>query len=188
MSLPTGPAIGLIELCSVARGLHVCDAMVKRAVVEILRATTTHPGKYIVLIRGGVDEVHEALEAGRALAKDAFIDLLELPNPHDELNAVLDQPQRPPLKALGIFECYSIASTVRGADAALKAAEIKACQIQLADGLGGKGYFLFSGELFDVEAGMEAGLNAIGDGLLAGYEIIPRPHPDFLDVLLRSNG
>ena len=131
MSLPTGPAIGLIELCSVARGLHVCDAMVKRAVVEILRATTTHPGKYIVLIRGGVDEVHEALEAGRALAKDAFIDILELPNPHDELNAVLDQPQRPPLKALNIGETHSIYSPWL---MLLSRRLIKGCQFSLMDG------------------------------------------------------
>ena len=50
------------------------------------------------------------------------------------------------------------------------------------------GKAIFSGELFDVEAGMEAGLNAIGDGLLAGLVFIPRPHPVFLDVLLRSYG
>ena len=183
MLIPTGPAIGLIELCSVARGLQVCDAMVKRAAVQIVRSTTTHPGKYMILIRGGVDEVHEALQAGRALAREALIDLLELPNPHEQLNTVLDQVQHPQIQSIGIFECYSIASTIRGADAALKAAEISACKIQLADGLGGKGYFLFSGELFDVEAAMEFAIKAIGDGLLAAQEIIPRPHPDFVDVL-----
>jgi len=160
--------------------------MVKRAAIRVVRATTTHPGKYIVLIRGGVDEVHEALKAGRTYAGNAFIDTLELPNPHEQLNHVLDESRRPQLKALGIFECFSIAATIRGADAALKATDIQACAIHLADGLGGKGYFLFTGELFDVESAMEAGLAQVGTGLLAGSEIIARPHPDFLDAITSS--
>ena len=56
--------------------------------------------------------------------------------------------------------------------------EVSAARLGLADGLGGKGYFVFTGRLHDVEASMDAGCEAVGEGLLAGREIIANPHPD----------
>ncbi len=180
---PEGPALGLLELCSIARGVLTCDAMVKRSPVRLVRAASTHPGKYSILIRGGVDEVAEALEAGRRIAADALIDRLFLPNPHDELDAVLGGAQVWPLEAVGVLETYSIAATLRGADVALKAAEVHALRIALARDLGGKGFFVLTGLLHDVEEAMRAGRAAVGEGLLAGAEIVANPHPDLIDAL-----
>jgi hypothetical protein len=59
------PALGLLELCSIARGIVCCDAVVKKAQVRLVHAGSTHPGKYTILIRGGVDEVIEALARAR---------------------------------------------------------------------------------------------------------------------------
>jgi len=178
MSAADGPALGLIELCSIARGMRVCDAMVKRASVKLLRAQTTHPGKYLVIVRGGVEEVKEAVSAGMAVSGDALVDHLVLPFPHLELEAVLVSARAPVLDALGVIETFSVASIIRAADAALKAAEVWAARLGLADGLGGKGYFVFTGALHDVEEAMRAGCAAVGDGLLAGQETIANPHPD----------
>ena len=178
MSAADGPALGLIELCSIARGLSVCDAMVKRAPVKLLKAHTTHPGKYLVIVRGGVDEVKESMGAGKAASGDALVDQLMLPFPHQELESVLVSAQAPPLVSLGIIETFSVASVIRGADAALKRAAVSAVRLALADGLGGKGYFVFTGDLHDVEEAMEAGCRAVGEGLLAGREIFANPHPD----------
>ena len=157
--------------------------MAKRASVELIRARTVHPGKYFVLIRGGVDEVSESVKAGVDSGGDALIDHLVLPYPHQELSDVLDGPRDPRLDAVGVLETYSIASIIRGADAALKAAEISARSIRLADDLGGKGCFVFFGQLHDVQEAMSAGAAAVGDGLLAGNEIIANPHPDLIDAL-----
>lgn len=179
----TGTALGLIELCSIARGFSVCDAMVKRAAVTLVRSTTVHPGKFIILIRGGVDEVYESVVAGRRASQDALIDDLILPNPHDQLVSVLDGQRDVRINAIGVFETYSVASVIRGADAALKAAEVEARSIRLADGLGGKGYFVLSGALHDVEEAVAAGIHAVGAGLVAGQEIIANPHPDLLSSL-----
>lgn len=172
------PALGLLELCSIARGIVCCDAVVKKAPVRVIHAGTTHPGKYTILIRGGVDEVIESMRAGRAAAGDTLIDHVLLPNPHDELLAILDAPASPPMESLGVLESYGVASTIRGADAALKAAEVHATSIGLARDLGGKGFFVFTGALHDVEAAMIAGKAAIGGALLAGAEIVANPHPD----------
>jgi len=44
------PAIGLVETNSIAIGIRVGDAMVKRAPVNLLESRTVCPGKYIVLV------------------------------------------------------------------------------------------------------------------------------------------
>ncbi len=183
MYIPQGPALGLIELCSVARGLSTCDAMVKKSAVELVRSTTIHPGKYLIVIRGAVAEVKEAWNAGRKAAAEMLVDDLFLPNPHDQLNAVLDAPRTVELESVGILETFSVASIIRGADAALKEAEVDGVVLRLANDLGGKGYFVFSGSLTDVEAAMETAIPAVGKSLLAGQEIIANPHPDMLRMI-----
>ncbi len=178
-----GPALGLLELCSIARGVRTVDAMVKKAPVRLVHASSTHPGKYTILIRGGVDEVDEAIGAGRLVAAESLIDEVFLPNPHDDLLAVLAEPRSPVLESVAVLETFGVASTIRGADACLKAASVHAIRLGLARDLGGKGYFIFTGALYDVEAAVDAGLAAIGDGLLAGCEIIANPHPDVVAAL-----
>ena len=178
-----GPALGLIELCSIARGVVVCDAMVKQAEIRLERASSIHPGKYSILVRGGVEEVAEALQAGRRIANDTLIDQLFLPNPHTELLAVLKGPTGHSMQSLGILETYAVAATIRGADAALKAAEVRALRIRLGNDLGGKGFFVLTGLLHDVEEAMKAAKEAATRGLLAGCEIVANPHPDVVDAL-----
>jgi microcompartment protein CcmL/EutN len=178
-----GPALGLLELCSIARGVRTVDAMVKKAPVRLVQAGSTHPGKYTILIRGGVDEVDEALGAGRLVAAESLIDEVFLPNPHDDLLAVIAGPREPALESVAVLETFSVAATIRCADASLKAAEVYAIRIGLARDLGGKGFFILTGTLDDVEAAVEAGRAAIGEGLLAGCEIIANPHPDIVAAL-----
>lgn len=177
------PAIALIELASIARGIAVGDVLIKKASIRLIQSTTTHPGKYMILFRGGVGEVEASLKAGLTAAGNALIDHLYLPNPHTQLEQVLEGERTVEIESLGILESYSIAGTIRAADAALKAAEIQARQIRLADDIGGKGYFVFSGVLHDVEAAMEAAVDALGPGLKAGMEIIANPHPDLVTAL-----
>lgn len=183
-SAPDGPALGLIELCAIARGLVVCDAMVKQAPVRLVRAASTHPGKYVVQVRGGVDEVDEAMKAGLAEAREALIDRVFLPYPHAQLDALLADGRRDaPLESVGALEAFSIAATIRAADAALKAAGIDGLRLVLADHVGGKGHFIFTGLLHDAEEALKAGRAAIGETLLAGCELIANPHPDLLGAL-----
>ena len=92
--------------------------------------------------------------------------------------AVLDAERPIVPGALGILESFSLAGLIRAADAALKATEIAANKIRLGDDIGGKGYFVFSGELHDVETSMEVAIERLGAGLLAGREIIANPHED----------
>ena len=183
MEHPLPPALGLIELCSVAKGLTVCDAVAKRAKVQLVKSTPVHPGKYIVLFRGGVDETWESMDRGCAVAGETLVDRVFLPNPHPGLNSVLVDAINLPVHALGILETFSAAAALRGADAALKGGEIAPLRLRLADDLGGKAYFIFTGLLHSIESAMAAGCDAAGSALVAGSEIIANPHPDVLGAL-----
>ena len=144
----TGPALGLLELQSIARGVTVADALVKRAAVQLHLNRPVSPGKHLVLCSGEVAEVEEAMLAGRAQAGSSLCDELLLTLVHDEVLAVLRRKVKLPLSeelSLGIVETLSAASTLRGADAACKAAEVRLHELRLCDGLGGKGFAILVG-------------------------------------------
>src|SRR6266545_4512691 len=61
-----GPALGLLELSLVARGVLTADALVKRAEVELVASRPVSGGKHLVILAGGVEEVGEAMSAVRA--------------------------------------------------------------------------------------------------------------------------
>ncbi|RLC46852.1 MAG: propanediol utilization protein, partial [Candidatus Coatesbacteria bacterium] len=75
-------SIGLVELNSIAIGIQTGDAMLKAAFVNLLRASTICPGKYIVLVYGSVDAVRASVKAGRECAGENVIDHLIIPNIH----------------------------------------------------------------------------------------------------------
>jgi microcompartment protein CcmL/EutN len=66
------------------------------------------------------------------------------------------------------------------ADTACKAAEVLLAELSLADGLGGKAYFILVGEHADVQAGLDAAEAAIPGSLLVARELIARPHEDLV--------
>jgi microcompartment protein CcmL/EutN len=179
------PALGVLELSSIARGVFCADAMVKKAPVKILRARTVSPGKYVVVLGGGVAEVDESLQAGVAAAGPALVDKLFLPQVHPSVWPAMQgqTPAGPGLDALAVIETATVASTVLAADAAAKAAEVTLLVMRLAIGLGGKGFFTLTGTLDNVEAAVLAGQSLLDPSLLVGVEIIPRPHDDLVTKL-----
>ena len=60
-----GKSIGLLELKSIPVGIETADAVLKAANVELLTATPTCPGKYVIIICGAVGAVKSAMESGR---------------------------------------------------------------------------------------------------------------------------
>ncbi|MGA2512002.1 MAG: BMC domain-containing protein [Candidatus Limnocylindrales bacterium] len=178
------PAVALLELESIAAGIEAGDAMAKRAPIEVLRAGTVHPGKYLVLVGGSVGDVEEALAAGREAGGACVIGDLFLPNVHpDVVAAIRGRRGEPAGEAIGIIETRTVAAIIEAADAGLKGARVRLIELRLADDLGGKGYLLFDGSVSDVEAAVE-----IGTGRLAGIvgvlaRVIPQLHPEMADNL-----
>lgn len=177
------PAIGMIEYKSVAKGIYSCDAMVKKAPVRIIETHAVCPGKYITIICGEVADVDESMKAGIEAGKDMVIADLFLPQVHRSIiPAMAGATKIEQFGAVGIIETFSVATCVQAADIAAKATPVQLVDVRLANGLGGKGYFVMTGELADVEAALEAAKEfAAKEGMLAACELIPAPHPDLID-------
>jgi microcompartment protein CcmL/EutN len=179
------PALALLEFSSIAAGIQSADAMVKRAALDVIRAGTVQPGRFLVLIGGAVAEVEEALKAGLITAPDVLSDHIFLPGVHrDVVRALAGARDIENLDgALGIVETQTAPAAIHAADKGLKGAQVALMEIRLADGLGGKGIVLFTGSVSDVEAALE-----IVDGALKADQklrqvVIAQLHSDLAAVI-----
>ena len=172
--------IGLIETSSVARGIEVADAVLWQASVELLFSTPVHPGKYVLLFTGSVEDVRSALEHGCGLAASDLVDQLWIQQVHDQVVPMLRRKSGHidgQLDAIGVIETTTVAASIVAADLALKTSSVDLIDLRIANGLGGKSFFVLTGEVSDVRSAVAAGaMSAQERGLLAREVVIPRPH------------
>lgn len=179
-------AIGFIETDSVAAGIEAADAVVKRASVNLLEARPMCPGKHMVLFSGDISQVGDALKAGLRIAGASVVDSLLLPNVHPAVFLALDlSSESTGGAALGIIETVTAAVCIVAADAAVKAAEVNLVEIRLANGLGGKSFVLFEGEVDAVNAAVAAGAEGpVAAGLLVRKTVISSLAPQVRSKIL----
>ena len=176
-------AIGMIELSSIARGIEVSDYMVKAAQVELLRASTVCPGKYVVIVGGDTGDVKASMEAGLAQGGEFVVDSLRISNVHEQLipalsgTVTVENPQ-----AVGVVEFYSMASAILAADEAAKAANITLIEVRMGYAVGGKGFVTLTGDVGAVRAAVEAAKR--DKELYVESTVIPRPAPQVFQYLL----
>ncbi|HRC58772.1 MAG TPA: BMC domain-containing protein, partial [Kofleriaceae bacterium] len=77
-AIPRGPALGVLELSSIARGVVAIDAALKRSPALLVTSRAVSAGKHLACFEGGVAEVQEAMAAGRAAAGKLLLDDVEL--------------------------------------------------------------------------------------------------------------
>ncbi len=163
--------------------MWVADYVLKRAPVQLLICRTTEPGKFILAFTGDVASVEESYHHGQEVAGDSLIDSVLLQGAHHEfwssLGAEVDHEPDEEVnqESLLTIECFTIASTLRSLDAGLKQAPSKVVHLQLGDDYGGKGYFILSGVLEDIEAISQHCAEVAGERLVS-EQIIPAPDPD----------
>jgi len=181
------PAIGIIELDSIAAGIYAGDAMVKSSPISSIYAGTVHPGRYLILVSGDTASVEIALETGRDSSAGAMIDTIFLPAVHDDVvAAIVSRVEAADFDgdAAGVVETDTVASIVEAADAGVKAAAVDLPTVRLADGLGGKGYAVFTGPVAEVEAAVEAAVDrSEPTGHLVRHVIIAQLHEEMRENL-----
>lgn len=178
-----GPAIALLELCSIARGVEVADAILWESEIELLTATPVQPGKYVMIFTGSVEDLESAMSRGVALAGGDLVDqfLIQNVDAQVELGLRREGHINGQIDALGVVETTTVASSILSADAALKRATVDLLELRIANGLGGKSYYTLTGEVSDVRSSVEAGARVAEErGHLAREVVIPRPHPDLV--------
>jgi microcompartment protein CcmL/EutN len=189
----TGPALGLLELSSIARGVVVADAALKRAPALLLSSRTLSGGKHLIVLEGDVASVDEAMTAARAVAADLLIDRLQLALADDQVWPMFgeggvivpgDWAADGDAEAVAIVETRTVCAAIAAADAACKAAEIVIRDARLAVDLAGKAVFTFTGALPAVDAAVAAAAEAAGERLVL-IERIAQPAPELRGRLFR---
>lgn len=176
------PALALLEFDSVAAGIVAADAMVKTSPIGTIYGGTVQPGKYLVLVSGDTASVEEAIAAGVDRGGDALVDSMFLPDVHPAVTAsIVSGAEGADFtgEALGIVETSTVAAVLASSDAGVKAAAVDLIAVRMADGLGGKGYALYSGPVAEVEAALETASAVAGEGgALLRSEIVAQLHAD----------
>ena len=179
-------AIGMIELNSIAKGVHVGDEMLKTADVELVFAQPICAGKYMVMVSGDVDSVERATEVGKEVAGEFLVDDFVIPNVHSSIfPAITATTSINRIESLGVIETFSVASSIMAADAGAKAANVQIIEIRCATGLGGKSFFYLTGDVDSVQAAVDAGIDVLeGTGLVLSHVVIPSPSDDISSCIL----
>lgn len=188
---PDRPALGVLELSSIARGMVVADAAMKRAPSLLLVSRPVSSGKHLLMMRGRVAEIDESMRAARELACEgvsALIDSLELAYADEQLWRFLDAPVvarawEPDTESVAIVETATVCAALEAADAARKTAPVVLRDMRLAIGIAGKAFFTFTGTLADVEAAAEAAAERAG-GRLLELRCIARPADELRGQLI----
>src|SRR5690606_31637107 len=149
-----GPALGVLEVATIARGIVTADAGLKRSPAILLHSRAVSGGKHLVFFEGGVAEVEEAMGAGRLTAGNQLLDRVELPAADDQVWPMLGAPIAPPdwsadasAEAVAIIETKTVCAAIAAADAACKVAEVVVRDTRFAVDLAGKAYFTLTGSL-----------------------------------------
>lgn len=177
-----GPAVGFLEISSIARGVEATDAMLKKAAVDLLMTTIVPRGKYLVMVGGAVADVESALRAGQEVAGNTLLDDFIIQNAHPQLPAAIKgRVKVATIEAVGLIETKEVASAIFAGDAAAKAANVTL--IEARNQPGAKGLVVLTGDVGAVRAAVAAGVATIKkDGMLVAEVVIPRAH----DALLPS--
>jgi len=179
-----GPCIGLLELCSVARGVETADSVLWRAQVEMLFASPVQPGKYLMLFTGTVQDVSSALMRGAEVAASDLVDELLIQQVHEQVGDALRRRGGHldgHLDAIGVVETSTVASAIVAADVALKTATVDLFDLRIANGLDGKSFLSVIGPVSDVRSAVTAAAkSAEARQKLLRSVVIPRPHPELV--------
>lgn len=189
-----GPALGVLEIGTIARGIVVADAALKRAPAILMHSRAVSGGKHLVMLEGGVAEIEEAMAAGKLAAGKTLLDSVELPMADDQVWPMLGAPVAPAdwtadasAEAVAIIETSTVCAAIAAADAACKVADVIVRDVRFAVDLAGKAYFTLTGTLDAIEAAAIAA-TAAAQGTsdrLIGLEVIAQPSPDLRGRLFR---
>ncbi len=181
-----GPALGIVELSHIARGIVVADAALKRAAVDLFASRPISGGKHLIFMQGEVAVVEESMDAAVGRAGKSLLDRLMLPFAHAQLWSMMPDPvvgSGWQGESVAIVETSTICAAVGACDAAAKAADVHLCDMRLGEGIAGKAFFTMSGDLTQIEAARDAAVHVAGDRLLH-VELIAQPASEIHGRLL----
>jgi microcompartment protein CcmL/EutN len=181
-------SIGIIELTAIHKGFEAQDAILKHSNADKLLARTICSGKYLILVRGGVADVRDALRVAQEAGSYAVVNAVAVDNVDPAIfpaivgNTLIESPR---VDAVLVVESFSVASVIKAADLAVKAGNATLLRIHVAMAIGGKGYFVLTGNIDSLRACLEPALEFLkNEGTLVGTSLITMPHKDVLREMI----
>ncbi len=179
-------SIGGIEVRSISKGFEVTDFMVKKAQVEIIYFRSICPGKFFALICGNEGEVKVAVDYGVECGDKFVVDSFVLNNVHEDIiSSIKGKSNEYENGAIGIVETISVCSGLQALDRIIKEANVRVIKVQLAFAIGGKFVFVVSGELSDIQNGINKIRDIISHKKIINISIIPSPDSQILRLLTK---
>jgi len=176
--------LGALELTSIATGYLATDRMLKKAPIRILDAGAYCPGKFLILFTGDLASVEEALAIGVDATGTSLFDSILIPNLIPAVVHAINRTVDIRMKdTIGVLESFSAVALIKAVNEALKAVEITVESVNLLNGLGGKAFAVFTGELSDIQSALEVGRRLIGDDMFVAASIIPQVSGELLPFL-----
>lgn len=176
-----GPALAMLEISDLPRGLVALDALAKQAPVSIIAAGSIQNGNYLVAFEGDVEPVEMSFERASRAASAALVDTVLLSHAEPRLvPALLDGTSHVPSSGdtLGVLQTATSPTLFRAIDAALKGANVELVELRIAEGLAGRGLATVWGDLTDVEAAIDIANGAFQRGCADGCSTSMIPNAD----------
>jgi len=178
-----GPALAMLDISDVPRGMSTLDALVKESPVTVVSAGTIPSGRYLILFGGGVEVVEYAWNKARATAGSSLLDAVMLPHAEERILPAISaqKPKTPDAgDTLGVLQAGSAPTIIRAIDHALKGAYVELLELRVALGLTGKATALLWGETHDVEAAIALARDAgkLGRGDTVSWSIVRNADPE----------
>tara|TARA_Y100000590_G_scaffold470538_1_gene666156 strand:- start:7159 stop:7773 length:615 start_codon:yes stop_codon:yes gene_type:complete len=184
------PALGFIEVSSIAMGLVLTDVAIKKAPVHIVTSQPVSSGKHVLLFFGDVASVEESLTAVKEKSGSSYLRDILIPYVHEDLVPYLTalwggKNRGKILDSIALIESTTLAGAILSLDKALKTAEVSLVRLELGQGIGGKAFYLITGNQESVEAASESATEVLNElDSFCAVETIARPDPMSLDYLL----
>ncbi|SKC91918.1 BMC domain-containing protein [Maledivibacter halophilus] len=149
-------SLGLIEVSSIPKGIAILDNIIKKVEVDVLKARSICPGKYMILVGGNTSCIRMAVDAANKLGQRFIIKSNVINNLNSQvLSAIKGNIKPQNINALGIIETKNAISSILIADMVWDASEVEIIKIKLGNGVGGKGILAFTGDIASVKNAME---------------------------------
>lgn len=176
--------MGFLETTSIAKGVEICDAMLKASYVDLISARASCPGKYYIIISGDVSAVTTSINEGVSRGKGYVVYHSVLSNIHPNVIQAINVSTVPDkIAALGVLEFYSVTASLISADIAVKAANVHIVDIRLGTGIGGKSFLVLAGELAAVKSAVSSAVNSLDTGMLVSQVVVSNPRRELIESL-----
>ncbi|WP_394027383.1 BMC domain-containing protein [Desulfovibrio falkowii] len=167
--------LGIVDSRSIAAGAEITDAMLKAAPVTLVRASVICAGRLLILVEGDREAVETALRAAEGTGFHLAGKYAISPVSQQVQAALRRQPSPMGGRAMAVIECRNAADSIMAADTAVKKADVSLMRLVMGQGIGGKSYFVLTGDVAAVREAAQAAADALGKSL---QQMVVIPQPD----------